>query len=253
LRNILRDIELNQVNFELRRAAVQVAIQQVELASLRLQEPPRPGVVTEGFGATTARDLVSALADLLTVQNAYLSVFVNYEQKRLELDLELGTMLLDDHGLWIDPGSIDDNSFSCQNEGETLKELLAPAEILPATPDGEQSPPASGDPLKSNSEDLPPPPPPALPPRPMAGPKRIVAPQGLVAPKTEGASAPMLKLGPAKEVKQPPLLPPAQPVEQPEQLPEPLRLSPQALQSAKAVPKAGVQLIRADGWKPATP
>jgi hypothetical protein len=111
LRNFLRTIELNQVNFELRRAAVHLAIEQVELASLRLQEPPRPGVVTEGLGNTTARDLIDSLNALLTAQNAYLGVFVNYEQLRMQLDLDLGTMLLDDQGMWIDPGEISDNDF----------------------------------------------------------------------------------------------------------------------------------------------
>ncbi|MGB8167159.1 MAG: TolC family protein, partial [Chthoniobacteraceae bacterium] len=43
LRNTLRIVQLSQVNFELRRSAVQVAIAQVDLARLRLAEPPRPG------------------------------------------------------------------------------------------------------------------------------------------------------------------------------------------------------------------
>ena len=42
LRVVLRGIEVNQVNFELRRAAVEVAVAQVELARLVLQEPPQP-------------------------------------------------------------------------------------------------------------------------------------------------------------------------------------------------------------------
>jgi outer membrane protein TolC len=131
LRNILRTIELNQLNFELRRTAVEVAIEQVELASLRLQEPPRPGVVTEGFGGTTARDLVDALASLLQAQNDYLSVFVNYEQLRMQLDLELGTMLLDQQGLWVDPGPVDESKYdncgtSEENPAPVPPEIVAP-------------------------------------------------------------------------------------------------------------------------------
>src|SRR5690606_16397778 len=78
LRETLRTIRLNELNFELRRAAVQVAFTQVDLARLRLAQPPKPGEVTT-FGDTTARDLVQALADLLSVQNDFLSVWVNYE------------------------------------------------------------------------------------------------------------------------------------------------------------------------------
>ena len=105
LRTTLRSVELNQLNFELRRAAVHVAVAQVELSRLRLTEPPKPGV-EQAFSNTTARDLVSALSDLLNVQNDFLSVWVNYEVQRRSLDLDLGTMRLDERGIWIDPGEI---------------------------------------------------------------------------------------------------------------------------------------------------
>ncbi len=111
LRRTLRSVELNQLNFELRRAAILVAIEQVELARLRLQEPPRPsepGQASAGqqFGATTARDLVSALSDLLNAQNDFISVWVSYEVLRRSLDYDLGTMQLSGDGLWLDPGAI---------------------------------------------------------------------------------------------------------------------------------------------------
>lgn len=105
LRATLRTLELNQLNFELRRAAVLVAINQVNLTRLRLTEPPRPGEEFV-FGATTARDLVDSLDRLLSVQNEFLSVWVDYEVQRLGLDFDLGTMRLDHRGIWIDPGEI---------------------------------------------------------------------------------------------------------------------------------------------------
>ncbi len=98
LRNILRQIRLNELNFELRRAAVHVAISQVELTQLRLSEPPQPGETAE-FNNTTARDLVQALGDLLNVQNDFLSVWINYEVQRLNLELDLGVMEVDSCGL----------------------------------------------------------------------------------------------------------------------------------------------------------
>lgn len=105
MRSTTRNMEVNQLNFELRRAAVKVAIAQVELARLRLQEPPKPNEEAT-LGATTARDLVSALTDLLTVQNDFLSVWINHEVLRRVLDFEMGTMQLDPAGLWIDPGPL---------------------------------------------------------------------------------------------------------------------------------------------------
>ncbi len=98
LKNTLRQTRLNEVNFELRRAAVQVAISQVDLTQLRLSEPPKPGE-TEQFNNSTARDLVQSLSDLLNVQNDFLSVWVNYEVQRLNLEVDLGIMELTPNGL----------------------------------------------------------------------------------------------------------------------------------------------------------
>ena len=113
LRNTLRIVRLSQFNFELRRSAVQIAISQVDLARLRLEEPPRPGAAAQ-FGATTARDLVSALNDLLDAQNDFLSLQVGYDVLRMVLDFELGTMQLDRDGLWVDPGSITPATIAAQ-------------------------------------------------------------------------------------------------------------------------------------------
>jgi hypothetical protein len=102
LRNFNRLAKLNQLNFELSRAAVRGAISQVDLARLRLSEPPQPGRNAQ-FGATTARDLVNALNDLLDASNAFLQVWVGYEAMRMRLDYELGVMKLTEQGLWVDP------------------------------------------------------------------------------------------------------------------------------------------------------
>jgi hypothetical protein len=115
LRGTLRQLRLDDLNFELRRAAVHVAITQVDLARLRLSEPARPvaastpGTPTQPggasqFGDTVARDLVNALIDLLNVQNDFLSVWVDHEVQRLVLDFDLGVMELDSRGIRIEHG-----------------------------------------------------------------------------------------------------------------------------------------------------
>ena len=113
VRSTLRQLKLDDLNFELRRAAVHVAITQVDLARLRLSEPARPvpasapGQPTQPggqsqFGDTVARDLVNALIDLLNVQNDFLSVWVDHDVQELSLDFELGTMELDGRGIRIE-------------------------------------------------------------------------------------------------------------------------------------------------------
>jgi hypothetical protein len=43
---------------------------------------------------------------LLDAQNNFLTSWLNYEIQRLNLDFDLGTMRLDENGMWIDPGPI---------------------------------------------------------------------------------------------------------------------------------------------------
>lgn len=103
LRDTIRSIDVNQVNFEERRIAVLSAIDQVVLNDQIQKLREERGLET---GVTAARDVVSALADFQTAQNDFLSVWLNYEAQRLALDWNLGTMNLGPDGTWIDPGPI---------------------------------------------------------------------------------------------------------------------------------------------------
>jgi outer membrane protein TolC len=111
LRSTLRTTQQAQLDFELRRMGVLVAISQVDIARERLSQPPKPAAgqaaPTSTFGATTARDLVQAYQGLINAQDNLLAAWVAYETDRLSLDFELGTMQLDHCGIWIDPGPID--------------------------------------------------------------------------------------------------------------------------------------------------
>jgi hypothetical protein len=159
LRLILRTLELNQLNFEIRRSAVQVAIQQVDLARENLNRPPKINETAASYAAARAsigRDVVSALSDLLSTQNDFLGVWVSYEVQRLNLDFEMGTMLLDDRGMWIDPGPV-------QGDPNFGGELV---DGVPADDDAAPLPlPPGAEPLPRNDvlDPLPPPPVPRLP------------------------------------------------------------------------------------------
>lgn len=103
LRRILREINLNKILFELSRQNVQVSIEQVEEAQLRLEDPS-----ATSLGATTARDLSQAINGLQNAQNEFLAVWVEFEVLRRNLDFDLGTFQLGPDMSWIDPGPIDD-------------------------------------------------------------------------------------------------------------------------------------------------
>lgn len=130
LRNILRTTTLDQLNFEIRRAAVAVAIMQTELTRYRLERPPRPNESSQ-VSPTLARDLVQSLTDLLNAQNDIVGVWVDYESQRMNLDLDLGTMQLDQRGMWVDPGPI----------SRDFAESQKPEEV-PMPPDAPMPPPA---------------------------------------------------------------------------------------------------------------
>jgi hypothetical protein len=137
LRTTLRTIDLNKLNFELRRQAVVVAIAQVDLARVQLQEPPRPDALgaasAQQLDRTSASNLIGALNALLSSQTSFLSVWVNYEVQRRVLDRDLGTMQLDPDGNWIDPGKLGaDSGFLLPGDCE---DCLLEEEILGLTPD----------------------------------------------------------------------------------------------------------------------
>jgi hypothetical protein len=153
LRNTLRTMRLNELNFELRRQAVFIGISQVDLGRLKLLRPPRPEETTE-LGDSTARDLVTALADLLNVQNDFLSVWVNYQVQRMSLDFDLGTMQLDGQSMWIDPGAalgqVDPAAgpgvaLPCEMTPEFVP-LPAPEEVAPTAAEPLPPPPADAAP-----------------------------------------------------------------------------------------------------------
>jgi hypothetical protein len=102
LRGQLRQLTTNEINFELQRLAVLEAARQVILNTFIDLESQ----ATQTTRATAARDVVQALSDLLNAQNNFMSIWLNYEVQRISLDFNLGTMQLDEEGLWIDPGKI---------------------------------------------------------------------------------------------------------------------------------------------------
>ncbi len=141
LRTTLRNIELNQLNFELGRASVQAAISQTDQAQLALQKPPQPGAGAQPLGATTGQDLVRALAALLRAQNNFVSIWVLFEVQRRGLDFDMGTMQLGPDGLWLDPGAITpENGFTVDG----FSEHGLPGHGALNSPQGEEISPPEG-------------------------------------------------------------------------------------------------------------
>jgi hypothetical protein len=129
LRAQLRTIAQAQLDFEITRGSVFVAITRVEFAQRGLEAPPGLRVGRSGIAST--QNLLDSLNALLASQNRITSEWVGYEILRMTLDLDLGTMELDDRGIWIDPGTVRQTPTGGELPGDfppipPFEELLPP-------------------------------------------------------------------------------------------------------------------------------
>ena len=105
LRQTLRGLRQLELNLEIQRRAVAIAVRRVDQAREILNkpvQPAQPGQPPAQFGPTATRDLVDALEALRDAQNNFMSVWLNYHSGRMGLVRDLGLMRLDENGLWID-------------------------------------------------------------------------------------------------------------------------------------------------------
>jgi len=132
IRGLLRQIEKLRTDLEIQRRAVAIAIRRVDLTRAALYapvRPPQPGQRPAQFGPTAATNLLTALSSLRNTQNNFLGVWLNYYAARMRLARELGIMMLDDDGRWIEypiPNSGSDNS-SAPDKPPVAKLSLPPA------------------------------------------------------------------------------------------------------------------------------
>jgi len=103
LRNTLRNVQMNQINFEINRNTVLVGTIRVDVMQLRLEQPPQRGARID---TNASQQLINALDGLTNSQNDLLRTWVAYQTQRMLLDCYMGTMTLDERGRWVDPGII---------------------------------------------------------------------------------------------------------------------------------------------------
>jgi hypothetical protein len=118
LRSLLRDLKQLEVNLEIQRRAVAIAIRRADQTRETLNRPTppaQPGAGPAQFGPTAALNLLTALSDLRSSQNNFMSVWLNYYAGRMVLMQSLGIMRIDDQGLWIEE-SIEDALRASQAE-----------------------------------------------------------------------------------------------------------------------------------------
>jgi len=92
VRRDLRQLELQRVNFEVARLTVISAARQLEAARQQILRGREAG------GGSSTLDILNALNALLSARNALAAGYINYEQLRVQLLLDLEALQLDPHG-----------------------------------------------------------------------------------------------------------------------------------------------------------
>ena len=144
LRILLREIEQLRLNLEIQRRAVAIAIRRVDLTRAALYAPvppPQPGARVAQFGPTAAINLLSAQSALRDTQNAFLGVWLDYYAARTRLARELGVMILDQNGRWVEESSDATPSVPLDEdagfiESDRVENQEAAMTLPPALPDG---------------------------------------------------------------------------------------------------------------------
>jgi hypothetical protein len=148
LRDSLRSLEELRLNLEIQRRSVAIAIRRVDQTREVLNEPPE-GAEAE-LGPTASLNLISALSDLRSAQDNFMSVWVNFLAERMTLMRELGIMVIDERGMWLDVPLSEILAEQPEPEVAPLPppvpndllhalDTVAPAEPLPAPPPPEPS------------------------------------------------------------------------------------------------------------------
>ena len=125
LRGLLRDLEQLRVNLEIQRRAVAIAIRRVDQTREVLNQPPpptQPGQAAAQLGPTAAVNLLTALSDLRSSQNNFMSVYLNYYAARMTLMRALGVMEINHEGMWVD-------RLHWEAQGATVEEAPLPPPV----------------------------------------------------------------------------------------------------------------------------
>ena len=129
LRNVLRNVQMSYINFEINRNAVLVGTIRVDVVQLEMERPPVRG---GRINTNVADQLIRALEGLMRSQNDLLNTWVAYQTQRMLLDLYMGTMSLDAQGRWIDPGVIGSNAVGAIfNSADAVALSIQPVSPMP--------------------------------------------------------------------------------------------------------------------------
>lgn len=134
LRALLRSLAQLRQNLEIQRRAVTIAMRRVDQTQLSLsppRQPPQPGQ-RPPINPTTAINLLGAQTALRDTQNSFLAAWLNYYATRMRLYRELGNMVLDAEGRWVEHPISGPEQDAPSGDHVPDVEELPPPPVVPA-------------------------------------------------------------------------------------------------------------------------
>lgn len=96
-----RQLDTLKRNFTTAKFATRIAALQYDQTAEQTQNPTRRST-TGGGGGNQGLNLLRGFDDILRAQNQLISIWVQFESNRLNIHRDMGTMVIDDRGFWID-------------------------------------------------------------------------------------------------------------------------------------------------------
>jgi len=97
VRDAWRQIQILKQNFETARRQIRVAAFELDAA---IEDANDPGAA--GGSGLRGRNLLNALGSVLSAQDNFIGIWVQYENNRINIYRDMGTMKVDDRGVWED-------------------------------------------------------------------------------------------------------------------------------------------------------
>jgi outer membrane protein TolC len=100
-----RILQANKQNFETARQNLRIAALQLDSNIENLNAPARAGQAQPQGNQQSNQglNLINALQSVLNAQNDLISIWVQYEQNRINIYRDMDIMQVDERGIWIDP------------------------------------------------------------------------------------------------------------------------------------------------------
>jgi hypothetical protein len=144
----VRQLQLFAANYKIQKLTIASLYAQVESALELITAPADPsalqatGTTGQANAAALTNQYLTALSSLNNAQTRMYDIWLSYLATRIQLYLDLESLKMDEHGVWIEPGTLELGGIeACQPGARPAGEVTKPvtdaekqAQVLPSAP-----------------------------------------------------------------------------------------------------------------------